>query len=217
MANLPVCNLRSLALGALALMAAPLAAHATTVSFSGGAAAGSDPLGQTYATTLGPIGVEEPGTPNLFGFPTFGEDANVNGGSLNVFEGAPGLTKATQFIFTYTGSQAQSFLTAFDTGFSVFQSGAHPGGDWDTSISGNTITFTAEPGMGLNVGENFDFTVGFANTINPSQFSWTAQWVGTGPAAVPEPAAWALMLVGFGGLGAALRSAKRRNVLASMA
>jgi hypothetical protein len=30
------------------------------------------------------------------------------------------------------------------------------------------------------------------------------------PASVPEPAAWALMLVGFGGLGAVMRSSRRR-------
>lgn len=31
---------------------------------------------------------------------------------------------------------------------------------------------------------------------------------------VPEPSAWALMLVGFGGLGAAMRSSRRRRVAA---
>jgi len=30
---------------------------------------------------------------------------------------------------------------------------------------------------------------------------------------VPEPAAWAMMLMGFGGLGAAMRGARRRQVL----
>ena len=33
-------------------------------------------------------------------------------------------------------------------------------------------------------------------------------------AGVPEPATWALMLVGFGGLGAALRSRRSRPVAA---
>lgn len=32
---------------------------------------------------------------------------------------------------------------------------------------------------------------------------------------VPEPAAWAMMLMGFGGLGAAMRGARRRQVLAA--
>ena len=32
---------------------------------------------------------------------------------------------------------------------------------------------------------------------------------------VPEPAAWTLMLVGFGGLGASLRMARRRSAKAA--
>jgi hypothetical protein len=42
----------------------------------------------------------------------------------------------------------------------------------------------------------------------PSQLlvdSFSANAVDTGPAGVPEPASWALMVVGFGGLGAVLR------------
>ena len=35
----------------------------------------------------------------------------------------------------------------------------------------------------------------------------------TGAATVPEPATWAVMLVGFGGLGLALRSSRRRQAL----
>ena len=35
-----------------------------------------------------------------------------------------------------------------------------------------------------------------------------------GAGAVPEPATWALLLLGFGSLGAAMRSAKRRQTLA---
>jgi hypothetical protein len=34
-------------------------------------------------------------------------------------------------------------------------------------------------------------------------------------ASVPEPATWAMMLIGFGGLGAAVRAARRRNGAAS--
>jgi len=38
--------------------------------------------------------------------------------------------------------------------------------------------------------------------------------VNGGPAGVPEPATWAMMLVGFGGLGAAMRSKRRKQVVA---
>jgi hypothetical protein len=42
-----------------------------------------------------------------------------------------------------------------------------------------------------------------ANFTSFTDVTFTAQ-------AVPEPAAWAMMLVGFGGIGAMLRSAKRK-------
>ena len=38
---------------------------------------------------------------------------------------------------------------------------------------------------------------------------------GLPPSSVPEPASWALMLVGFGALGAAVRASRRRQALAS--
>jgi hypothetical protein len=46
----------------------------------------------------------------------------------------------------------------------------------------------------------------------------TAGWGGTAsfiPASVPEPATWGLMIVGFGGMGAMLRSNRRRTVAAT--
>jgi hypothetical protein len=38
---------------------------------------------------------------------------------------------------------------------------------------------------------------------------------GVSVSAVPEPAVWAMMLVGFGGLGVSLRSSRRRATLAA--
>lgn len=39
--------------------------------------------------------------------------------------------------------------------------------------------------------------------------------LGAAPGGVPEPTSWALMLVGFGGLGAALRGSRRKPALAA--
>ena len=39
--------------------------------------------------------------------------------------------------------------------------------------------------------------------------------IATVPLGVPEPASWALMILGFGGVGAAVRSARTRNVAAA--
>lgn len=53
-------------------------------------------------------------------------------------------------------------------------------------------------------------TLSDPGTVNRAVFDYTL----VGPAAVPEPAAWALMLVGFGGLGAALRLSHRSAAIA---
>lgn len=41
--------------------------------------------------------------------------------------------------------------------------------------------------------------------------SWTLTLTGTQVGAVPEPGTWAMMLIGFGAVGGAMRSAKRRR------
>ncbi len=46
------------------------------------------------------------------------------------------------------------------------------------------------------------------------QASNTFQILGSAAGAIPEPASWALMLFGFGGVGAALRRSPRREVIA---
>ena len=68
--------------------------------------------------------------------------------------------------------------------------------------------------------------VGFANGTTQTKtlsgfrdgernYAFTGGTVGGGaavPAAVPEPATWAMMLLGFGAVGAGMRSARRRKV-----
>jgi len=68
------------------------------------------------------------------------------------------------------------------------------------SISGFVDpTFAVAPGV-ANAGDyNFFFSDGIGNTPPTG-----------GGGGVPEPSAWALMLVGFGGLGAALRGRRRK-------
>jgi len=47
-------------------------------------------------------------------------------------------------------------------------------------------------------------------TVTTRTYGDPALFVSAGAASVPEPATWAMMLVGFSGLGAALRSSRRR-------
>ena len=77
----------------------------------------------------------------------------------------------------------------------------------------NDIGSNILPQVGTGAGAQ-----GFAGPLGPGTYSVWLQETGTGSAnygfnflvaSVPEPASWAMMLVGFGALGAALRSRRR--------
>jgi hypothetical protein len=82
-----------------------------------------------------------------------------------------------------------------------------------TSFDPNTETWQLVPGINLTAGTHHLFVNGGYNTPigqNPT-YSGTLNIT-----AVPEPATWALMLLGFGGIGFAMRR-RRRPVLAQVA
>lgn len=68
---------------------------------------------------------------------------------------------------------------------------------WSTATSGPGDGYQAFFGNGGTTGNNYAFTL-----------------TGNAVTSVPEPAAWALMLVGFGGLGVGLRARRRAAVAA---
>jgi hypothetical protein len=179
-------------------------AHGATLTFTGTGATSTDPLGGATSLTTGP---GSSGGPNSFGFPTWGEDPNNNGGSQITFNptGADNNFVATSFSFTYTGSQQLSFNTSFDTGLTkIVSTPPNTGaGGWDTTFSGDTVTFTAPAAQNyLDPGDEFNVIVGFTGgSIIPADFSYTATWTGFEVAAVPEPSTWAMMILGFCGVG----------------
>lgn len=182
-------KIRLAALAGLCL-AAPLAAHAASVTFTGSGTSGTDPLAGEW--TAGP---------NDFGFSTFLEPS-LNTGDMQVFNGGDGLADATSFTFTYTGSTANGFN--MDLGSGLTHVASPEGTQWNTTyLSPTEVEFTAPKGDELKPGDTFDIQVAFNKKITAKNFSFTAVW--GGDAAVPEPQSWALMILGAGVAGAAMR------------
>jgi len=77
-----------------------------------------------------------------------------------------------------------------------------------------SLVVCSQPGFscGNFSGNETVFASGYALADSSSVFFATVETVA--PAGVPEPATWAMMLVGFGGLGAAMR-ARRKPLVAA--
>jgi hypothetical protein len=171
----------------LTLCSVAMPSYAATVSFSGTSTSGSDLMGGTYE-----IGADQYYKTNESWGVNFTEYAPPTG-----FE-------ATSLSITFTGLTSGTTITntGIETGFT--RSGTNPfGGAWETSISGDTITFTADSGQYLRVGDGYDYGVLFSKSIaNDPNFAFTATWTGTElTAAVPEPSTWAMLIMGFCGVG----------------
>jgi hypothetical protein len=83
--------------------------------------------------------------------------------------------------------------------FSFHFGGAGPGGDYTVLY---LFDFGTEGASSVNLGAN-----GFSNGVI----------VPPPPGAVPEPATWAMMLLGFAGIGLTLRARRRESRLAQIA
>jgi hypothetical protein len=117
---------------------------------------------------------------------------------------------------TFTGGG--SVTNVGTIGYYIF---AYLPGNWTTSGTStgdytfngvgpdfSTPTFTYN--AGVTTVESFA-TAYNSNNTDPTNLSFT---LFGGPAGVPEPATWAMMLVGIGGVGAAMRIATRKNATA---
>jgi hypothetical protein len=91
-------------------------------------------------------------------------------------------------------------------------------------IVGLTVATPVTPGVFVH--ENGNFTISQAGTIHVglidrqgaasgNDFGVDNIAVSTGTLGVPEPATWSMMLLGFGGLGAMIRSQRRRQAIAA--
>ena len=117
-------------------------------------------------------------------------------------------------------SGANIFLTSLLTGQTVSYNPFFVGNDNTTTASGD-VQNSARLNFGFLFGSNFN-----ANVDNTYRIDLTAggntvtsfAQIGAGAvAAVPEPTTWAMMLMGFGAMGFALRRRKRVASLTQMA
>lgn len=186
---------------------AALACIATAPAFAvvtpfGGAATGTDPLGDIWWAS---------GT--HWGEPGF-LDGTITFNPLMVSNDAGNY--ATSFSFTFLKGVAGTIdqtasTTPFGAGPETRFSNLTDGVAWLVSYSGKTVTFTA-PTMGskLDPGDEFFVNVWFTGAIDTTRFSFAGLWDDSKVSGyVPEPSSWALMLGGFGMMGATMRSQRR--------
>ena len=193
----PLMKIAAGAAASIALMAG--AAHATTFEFSYKFNTGDTVTGYFYGTgslagvtDITNVHVSIDGTPLSGPLYAYMYTAYTGEGGGNCGDSA---------CFSGTGAFASS--NPLNNNF-VFANGT------PTDISSRTNYFYIIPwdnGAGNQVATQGLTTGGVIDNYNgqyiPGNWSLTE---------VPEPAAWALMLVGFAGLGAAMRAARRRTL-----
>jgi hypothetical protein len=189
----------ALAMAAMGLTTPATAALTLVGTFDGNQCGGAGGFSACYAsgTTAGTGAISKTpgGSPSIIRI--------ENGGSTDISTAFPTVT-GSEFTTSYvSGTNTLSFTYTAGAGdpvahyLGIFQGGSAVGGNFN-----NTYDLFYDPNP---------ITSG---SINLSTYFQNPGWshidfFDTG--AVPEPATWALMLVGFAGMGTALRRSRRRQ------
>lgn len=125
-----------------------------------------------------------------------------------------GLNSVNAFIPGKNGQPGFSALLSP----SVFATAVVPGGGLEFSLASNLFTGpitgldyytgqTFENTITLRLSQSLSYSVAGGSTYGPNRLGA----ITLAAPAVPEPTSWAMMLVGFGGIGAALRLGQRKS------
>ena len=226
-------KLTTLMVGAALSFAAAQAANASVyvLNFAGLNGNAEEPVENYYNGGFGGDG-SGPG-PN-YGI-TFTSNAlscsGQPGGTCNTAE-IPGGPGANTLFFLGGGAATMNVAAGFTTGFSFYYSAVNNPGfinvwsgvnDTGTLLATLNLPTTPNDGDPGCYGTNFcpyvAINVAFAGTAESVDFGGTLNQVGFADVTLgsntaggaPEPASWALMLIGVAGLGAAIRG-KRRQI-----
>ena len=198
---------KAFAVGVAATAGLALATSASAmIAPFGGAANGTDPLGQTWVTdnTFGPAW----GEPGLgLGNQNFNPAGNTDITGNN-------WANRLSFIFLegVNGSVLKSVGNANFTDTRFYDQTTNQ--FWLKSYVGNDkVVFTAPTGSRISMGDSFFVNVDFTGPVDVSHFSFAGLWTDAG-GSVPEPATWAMMLMGFGLIGMTARRQRRGAVAA---
>lgn len=192
-----------------AAVAAALAASAANAVIApfGGVSTGTDPLGQTWSVNSTTPSWGEPGLG--LGQLTFNASdiSNSKGDFANGFD----------FIFLKGDTGGILDNSAFTRLVDVTK-----GVSWTADVVSNQeVDFSAPSGSRLDAGDQFFVNIYFTGPLDTKQFSFAGLWTdlagGGSVPGVPEPSTWAMVLLGLGLLGAAMRRRRGRELGAGLA
>ncbi len=194
----------TLATAAMAFVTAPAQAAVTLVgTFSGNQCGGAGGFAACFAsgTTAGTGAITKapPGSPSIISVDSSGGFDKGSFGSISGSELVLSLNAITNFL-TYTYTAGPGDPSALYLG--IFQGGS----GLNCAACNNTFQLFYDPN-GFTTG-----TINLSTYFNNKGFSHVDLF-DTG--AVPEPATWAMMLLGFGGIGMAMRRRRKATVALS--